>query len=441
MRLPRRSLLLAAVVATLAPASAHAVPVVSKPDGQTILVQSTTPGEHNQIATEVVGDELRITESLAGGITAGLCTQIDAITARCSTAGVTRLVLRLGPGDDEIIGASHTLRQEIFGEAGDDALMGGAGDDLVDGGPGVDEALGADGDDLLQMEDGAIDAGYDCGTGDDDADHDLHEPYGDWCETYAPEFRGAPAVLGMFQSGGGLVAANIRWATDEGAQPTETAVRWLRCETGGACALASGDVWSGRYALRDWDVGRTFVAEVVGTNRAGTKSILTAPTPPIAARAVAIRRPTVHPPRNLGLDVWNADLAGALKASLATVGRTDIRRLARRRSTRLRFAFPWSASTIAAWRGPLTVTWTVPAKVARRYGYRGRRKKSVTVASGRSTRRVTPTMSVHVKPTAIGRRILRRAKRLRIEIDTRIRVGVMRYPDLTAKRRLTVRRR
>jgi Ca2+-binding RTX toxin-like protein len=62
----------------------------------------------------------------------------DVAQAADLAAGVIKLTIDGGPGNDVIIGS-----------AGDDVLLGGAGDDVLEGGPGSDVLDGGPGDNIL----------------------------------------------------------------------------------------------------------------------------------------------------------------------------------------------------------------------------------------------------------------------------------------------------
>ena len=69
-------------------------------------------------------------------------------------AGVKRVVVRGGPGDDVVSVDAFGKPAAIYGEAGDDTLTGGTGKDQLFGGGGDDTLDGAVGNDLLHGDDG-----------------------------------------------------------------------------------------------------------------------------------------------------------------------------------------------------------------------------------------------------------------------------------------------
>jgi hypothetical protein len=77
----------------------------------------------------------------------GGCSATYPGQVRCPTAGVTRVVVDAGPGDDELSGGP-SMRNELHGGSGDDRLFGSSSYDWLDGGPGADELWGGGGQDL-----------------------------------------------------------------------------------------------------------------------------------------------------------------------------------------------------------------------------------------------------------------------------------------------------
>ena len=76
------------------------------------------------------------------------------------------LVIRTGPGDDEVVVAPGTrMRVTLFGGPGDDVLRGGDGDDLIHGEGGNDRLYGGGGDDVIM---GGAGRDYIDGEGGDD---------------------------------------------------------------------------------------------------------------------------------------------------------------------------------------------------------------------------------------------------------------------------------
>lgn len=100
----------------------------------------------------------------------------DAITASTLAAGIVKLRLEGGSGNDTIVGSSgnDTLvggigNDVLLGGAGNDLLLGGAGNDRLTGGPGADTLNGGDGDDVFVTDgfDTVIDS-FTAGAGSED---------------------------------------------------------------------------------------------------------------------------------------------------------------------------------------------------------------------------------------------------------------------------------
>jgi Ca2+-binding RTX toxin-like protein len=77
----------------------------------------------------------------------------SSLTMRCRAGGITRLIVVLGDGDDELTvdlaGIQHDMSQTGRGGAGEDLLVGGADGQRLGGGDGDDRLRGGPGDDLL----------------------------------------------------------------------------------------------------------------------------------------------------------------------------------------------------------------------------------------------------------------------------------------------------
>jgi hypothetical protein len=64
--------------------------------------------------------------------------------------------------------------------------------------------------------------------------------------------------------------------------------------------------------------------------------------------------------------------------------------------------------------GPLTVRWTVPARMVRQRGARGRGPVLIARATARVTKDADAQLTVKLTP--VGRRLLRRTRRLRADV-------------------------
>jgi hypothetical protein len=158
----RRALLLAMLVALLAPASASAG--LFTESGGTV----TYGGDDNDesVAGYVVGTHIRFNQFGAGGIGAGAgaCTLIDNETVDCPLGSVNAVVLSMGGGNDvAAVAANVTVPVTFIGGTGNDALFGGGGIDTFNGGPGNDN---------IDSRDGRAESQVDCGDGDDVAASD-----------------------------------------------------------------------------------------------------------------------------------------------------------------------------------------------------------------------------------------------------------------------------
>jgi hypothetical protein len=446
MRSFRRSLLLVALVAAGAPAPASATAVVSKPDGHTLRVQSTA-NETNQIHTSTDGADLLVDDlgptALTAGPGSGCALDEDAERLRCPRAGIDRVVLDLGPGGDSAFGAADTVRREILGGTGDDSLHGGEGSDLIVGGSGADALAGNGGDDRLDAQDGESDRGFGCDAGDDTLVRDRVDPLTD-CEAMTPYFETGAAAPQLISDsfwrvyGWVVTGTSPEYADHGGGQ--QVSEQLFRCPPQGACSVVAPTPGLGEtYQLGPADIGHTFYGEWTISNRLGRDTARTAMSPPIRALEPPNTPPNgTVPTQQENLARWGRELTAQLKAALAPIEKTDIRRLARRASIRVDVALPWP--WLEMWSGPVEVTWTVPARTVRRYGLKTRSQRPVLLARGVAGGKLKPRTRVSVKPTKAGRRLLRQAKRLRVDVGASVGIGAA-GAGVVAKRAMTLRRR
>ena len=170
----KRALLLSVLLwaAATAPAAADTV----NRFGSVIVVDLPTLGG---LSVGENGANIEFANGLGNGMTSTTC-PADSTSVRCSAAGVTRVEVNGGPGEDALIvftlnvtlvwqggdgadsanvfpGTSSPGRMELHGGPGDDFLRGGGGADLIDGGAGndrvtfdgIDEVMGGPDSDSL----------------------------------------------------------------------------------------------------------------------------------------------------------------------------------------------------------------------------------------------------------------------------------------------------
>ncbi|HEX8742294.1 MAG TPA: hypothetical protein VF712_04090 [Thermoleophilaceae bacterium] len=95
----------------------------------------------------------------------------------------------------------------------------------------------------------------------------------------APANTGAPSITGAARDGQTLTGADGTWS---GTPAIVLSRRWLRCESGGACAAIAGAT-AATYVLGPADVGRTIRLEVTARNDGGSATATSAPTAAVAA--------------------------------------------------------------------------------------------------------------------------------------------------------------
>ena len=99
--------------------------------------------------------------------------------------------------------------------------------------------------------------------------------------TAKPRSVSPPTIEGnSFREGSSLWAGNGLWANN----PTRFTYRWDRCDANGAGCVSTG-VTSRTYRLRRADVGRTMMVLVTASNRDGSATANSKPSPVIAANA------------------------------------------------------------------------------------------------------------------------------------------------------------
>lgn len=159
-------LTLLAALCAAGPASASIT--VAKTAADTITVTSTADAPADAITYKLTAGKLGIDRTTGENLAPGLGCTGNATNVTCAVDFITKLVIQLGPGDDQITGAPTLpvgMHAEIFGGPGrdtlrgsdsaDDLLSGDEGDDVLDGGYGDDTLLGGAGDDTLTANLGA----------------------------------------------------------------------------------------------------------------------------------------------------------------------------------------------------------------------------------------------------------------------------------------------
>jgi Ca2+-binding RTX toxin-like protein len=148
-----------------------------------VLRIQADPREANGVAVDVAPDGNLVVSDEAGAVRAlgAGCTDPDSEgTATCTRAGVTRVLIDTGDGDDTVSTGELSMQvqvdagdgnDQITTASGDDLVNGGAGNDTLDTGAGRDVLDGGDGDDTLLA--GTGDDRVDGGNGVDVVDGDL----------------------------------------------------------------------------------------------------------------------------------------------------------------------------------------------------------------------------------------------------------------------------
>jgi hypothetical protein len=153
-------LALAAALTAAGPASAAIT--VAKTAADTITVTSTAAAPADVIAYRLTAGKLGIDRTAGESLAPGLGCTGNGNNVTCAVDFITRVVIDLGPGDDQIAAQPTVpigMHAEIHGGPGrdtlrgadgsNDLLFGDDGDDVLDGGFGDDKLDGGTGDDLL----------------------------------------------------------------------------------------------------------------------------------------------------------------------------------------------------------------------------------------------------------------------------------------------------
>lgn len=114
----------------------------------TKVVATAGAGKVNNVLASVDGGWIYIADLQASVAPGAGCEQVDPITVRCASDGITSLEASAGDGND-IVGNLTSLPMTVYGGAGDDNFDGGPGNDTFDGGAGDDAFGGSGGSDTL----------------------------------------------------------------------------------------------------------------------------------------------------------------------------------------------------------------------------------------------------------------------------------------------------
>jgi Ca2+-binding RTX toxin-like protein len=153
-------LALAAALTAAGPASAAIT--VAKTAADTITVTSTAATPNDTIAYKLTAGKLGIDRTAGESLAPGLGCTGNGNNVTCAVDFITRVIIDLGPGDDQIAPNATLpigMHAEIHGgpgrdtlrgaDASSDLLFGDDGDDILDGGFGDDKLDGGAGDDAL----------------------------------------------------------------------------------------------------------------------------------------------------------------------------------------------------------------------------------------------------------------------------------------------------
>jgi Ca2+-binding RTX toxin-like protein len=143
----------AAAALALFAASASAATVAVQ--GESLVLYTAAPGEHNDLTVTGSLDGVTLDDAGAGvSVTAGRgCDQLGPHTARCYPHGDAPGVDVFAGDEDDTVrsidSAGATVSLTASGEGGDDSLQASAGGSNLDGGPGADTLQGGAGIDHL----------------------------------------------------------------------------------------------------------------------------------------------------------------------------------------------------------------------------------------------------------------------------------------------------
>lgn len=263
--MPSRALLLALLVALVAPASATATVTVSTV-GPTVVASGgdqpvvvTVTGTSGFIDVDVQGDAIAGSEGCAPS-TPTAVTCVPPAPYSAFSSGLLRLS---SSGDTFDATGLAGVPLVVEGLGGADDLTGTPSGDFLRGGQGADTLHGGEGNDYLELRDADQDsAASTCDAGgadvvkDDPADPVLGSAVG--CEARQPRFTGSPAIAGAATVGG---AFSVTGASFAGTQ-VPLRYEWRTC-IGATCGGVRST--AATYVPTEADIGRTVQASVSAT--------------------------------------------------------------------------------------------------------------------------------------------------------------------------------
>lgn len=426
---PAVLLSLLALAATPAAAAADTTVEVS---GDAIVVTSTGDIDSRLGIRPLSGGGIEVHDDLQPAITAvAPCRTSSPNRAECPDTGIARVVAHLGDGDDFAYLENSSLDAELYGEGGQDTLSGDGGDDIVDGGDDFDVISGRGGADVLRgggardlvfaRETGAqvLDPVIDCGEGDDNltAQNDL-ETAPISCESVVPQWTGTGTLTlsGTFTEGQTVTLDPLPL----NGTPGTIEVQWQTCDAALRCDPLPSSSPDGRsVVLPPGTAGRRVRAGVIVEHRDSNSVALTGWTEPSDVIQPGPRPqppvPTPPPAPPVAPVAQLKDLSVDLTAELGRL----VPKLQGRAPRAVAAAVTYRVLPPAS--GRLTVRWTIPAALAKRHGVRTRGGKPVTIAQG--TAKVTSagrTVGVTVRPTTTGKRVLRKARSLKLTVALKL---------------------
>ena len=329
------------------------------------------------------------------------------------------IVVDLGPGDDFFGGSD--VKDVAFGQAGNDVIYGGGGNDWLSGGedyplghpaspgPGYDQVFGGPGSDVIYDGDLTSNRGPDVlDGGGNPGDQDFVYYY---ARTGSMTLDLADAGASQGESGENDTVRDFERAwTGDGADTVtgNAAVNTLYTGTGDDVIDVSGDPGNADLVYCGWgfDTVSLDPDDWAGFEGGCDPSVPVAPPRPSLPPAVspaAPQPPPVMPPRTLRRtgNALTSLVAQQVNQAVSALRRCGTRGLLKKGGCRDTFT--------ALRQGTVLYRVSVPATAARAAA-------GTVIASGRKAIRAAGDHSVKVKATKKGRRLLRRARKLRARL-------------------------